>query len=286
MQKPRSSTSRACRRPIAIEQKHIGPHAPLDRRHGDRDLRLPADPHGPAGRAVLPGLRRADRHASRPTRSSARSWTSRRDEALPDGPAGDPGRRAATRRCGRRSARRATCGSASTARRYSIDELPQIDRRRKHAVEVVVDRVTVRPRRPVAASPAAWRTPCRWAAACCTWPIPATTCPSRTGRSRSTASTSPATAAAGASSRSRRTTSRSTARSAGARPARGWARRPAPTRPRCCAIPKLTLAQGAVALWPTVGQPLFAADARGAVAAAPACRSTCRSTSSAPSTAG
>ena len=51
-----------------------------------------------------------------------------------------------------------------------------------------------------------------------------------------TASTSPATSAAAASSRSRRTTSRSTARSAGARRAKAWARRPARTRPRCCAI--------------------------------------------------
>ena len=61
-------------------------------------------------------------------------------------------------------------------------------------------------------------------------------CPSRSGDVTSTASISPATSAAAASSRSRRTTFRSTARSAGARRAKGWARRPARTRRRCCAI--------------------------------------------------
>ena len=48
----------------------------LDRRHGHRDLRLPAHPHGPARPAALPELRDARSARSRPTRSSRRSSTS------------------------------------------------------------------------------------------------------------------------------------------------------------------------------------------------------------------
>ena len=72
-----------------------------------------------------------------------------------------------------------------------------------------------------------------------------------------TASTLPATAAAAASSRSRRTAFRSTVRSAGARPAKGWALSKAPITAALLHDPKLSLGEGAVALWPDAGSTLF-----------------------------
>ena len=168
---------------------------------------------------------------------------------------------------------------------YSIDELPAIDRRRKHDVEVVVDRVTVRPDAR-AASPAAWRTPCRWAAACCAWPIRATTCPSRSGRSKSHSQHF-------ACDRCGRSFEPLSPHNFSFNSSLGWC-------PACEGLgtqtganpaallrdPKLTLAQGAVALWPGADSRAVRGDARRPFAAARAFRPTCPSTSSAAATAG
>ena len=48
---------------------------------------------------------------------------------------------------------------------YNVDEPPAIDHRRKHAVEVVVDRVVVRPNQRGRASPTPSRRRWIWAAA-------------------------------------------------------------------------------------------------------------------------
>ena len=53
----------------------------LDGRHGHRDLRLPAPAVGAHRPPALPHLRQADRRASRPSRSSTRSWSCRRARA-------------------------------------------------------------------------------------------------------------------------------------------------------------------------------------------------------------
>ncbi len=51
---------------------------------------------------------------------------------------------------------------------YTVDEPPAIDRRRKHLVEVIVDRVTVRPAATaVVESLEVWKPRCRWAKAYC-----------------------------------------------------------------------------------------------------------------------
>ena len=120
---------------------------------------------------------------------------------------------------------------------YSVDQPPQIDRRRKHDVEVVIDRVTIRPdaRSRIAGSVENALSLGRGVLRVV---YPARrTCPSRNGRWRRTASTSSATGAGGASSRFRRTTFPSTVPWAGARRAKAWARKPARIRPPCCAIP-------------------------------------------------
>ena len=119
---------------------------------------------------------------------------------------------------------------------HSLDECPTIDRRRKHKVEVVVDRVVVKPdaRSRIADT-------IENALALGKGVMHVAVARRRRARAelggRSfTASTWPASSAAAASSRSRRTAFRSTARSAGARRAKGWACRSAPIRRRCCAI--------------------------------------------------
>ena len=74
----RSSTSTACRRPSPSSRRSLGHTPALDRRHRDRNLRLPADSVRPARQALLPRLR-ASRSARRPpTKSSTRCCASRR----------------------------------------------------------------------------------------------------------------------------------------------------------------------------------------------------------------
>ena len=159
----------------------------------------------------------------------------------------------------RQDARRSTA-AASTRSKWSID------------------RIVVRPRCSARGSPAASRTRWRWAKAWCTSPIRTTTCPSRAGRCASTASTWRAKSAAAASRRSTRTIFRSTARSAGARRAKGSARRPARIRPRCSATRSLTLAKGALLVWPDVSLADLRSRCSPRSRRTPACRSTCRTT--------
>ena len=168
---------------------------------------------------------------------------------------------------------------------YSVDEPPEIDRRRKHRVEVVVDRVTVRPdaRSRIAGS-------VENALALGRGVLHVAYPQGRRARAaladaRSTASISPATVAGGVSSRCRRTISPSTVRWAGARPAKGWACRRAPIRRPCCAIRSSRWPKGPWPLWPEAGSGVFRAMLE-ASPAPPACRWTCPSSSLAASTAG
>ena len=87
----------------------------------------------------------------------------------------------ATRRCGNRAGRPATSRVRVDGQTYSVDEPPEIDRRRKHRVEVVVDRVTVRARRPLADRRQRGKRPGPGPRRARTSPIPPTTCPSRAG---------------------------------------------------------------------------------------------------------
>ena len=139
---------------------------------------------------------------------------------------------------------------------HSLDKTPTIDRRRKHAVEV-----RRRPDRRAARCPLADRRQHRKRAragqrrrAC--RPSGRQRARAALAGARFTASTWPAKSAAAASTRSTRTISRSTARSAGARRAKAWARKSGRTRPRCCAMPNLTLAKGALLVWPDVSLPI------------------------------
>ena len=162
-----------------------------------------------------------------------------------------------------------------------------IDRRRKHEVEVVVDRVDRASPRPARGSPTASRTPWRSAKACCTSPAPTTTCPSTAGETivhsqhlacdqcgRSFEPLTPHSFSFN-SSLGWCTTCEGLGMQIGANPA------------ALLRDPKLTLAEGARR---SVAEPAAAACSPAMLdalsAAAPACRSTCRSSSSRPGSGG
>ena len=98
-------------------------------------------------------------------------------QALPDGAAGAARARRSTRRCATRFAAAGYVRMRVDGKSYSVDEPPAIDHRRKHAVEVVVDRVIVRGQPARRGSPTRWRRRWTWAAACCTSPMSTTTRP-------------------------------------------------------------------------------------------------------------
>ena len=95
-------------------------------------------------RAALPDLRPADHRA----RASSRSPTT--CSRCPRGPASwcsrrwCAGARASTATCSSRSAARASRGWRSTARRHAIDEVPALDKKFAHTIEVVVNRLVMR----------------------------------------------------------------------------------------------------------------------------------------------
>ena len=133
---------------------------------------------------------------------------------------------------------------------YNVEEPPAIDHRRKHLIEVVVDRVdrpgqpadAHRRRRGSGARPGPRRDARR--------PRGRQEARSRTGRSIASASTSPATAAAAASSRSTRIISRSTARSAGAPRCEGLGVQQGANPALLIRDPRQSLRDGALAAWP------------------------------------
>ena len=167
---------------------------------------------------------------------------------------------------------------------YSLDQPPEIDRRRKHQVEAVIDRVTVRPdaRGRIAGS---IENALALGRGVLTSAYPRDDVPEPAWRRASTASTLRASDAGGASSRSRRTIFPSTVPWAGARRAKGWGCRRAPIRRRWSATRS--------SRWPrapsSFGRPRKGRCSRHvgrAFAARPACRWTSPSSSSAASIGG
>ena len=214
MQKPQVDHIEGLSPAIAIEQKHAG-HTPRSTVGTVTEIYDYLRIHRlAAGPAVLPGLRHADRHANRPTRSSTRSWHQ---------PAGtklylmapleiDVGERYETlweeiRAAGLR-ARCAIDGQTLLARPAAADRPPAEARRRGG------DRPRDGPaRRPQSRIAGSVENALALGRGVLHVAYPARRrARSPTGRSRSTASTSPATSAGGASSRCRRTISRSTVR--------------------------------------------------------------------------
>ena len=232
MQKPRSITSAGLSPAIAIEQKNMG-HTPRSTVGTVTEiydyLRIL---FARLGQAALPRLRSARSARKPPTRSSTRSCSMPAGTKLYLMAPAEVDVGESTNRCGTTRAPAAIVRVRIDGQTHRSGRAAEIDRRRKHRVEVVVDRIIVRPD-GARASPTASKRHSPWARGCCTSRWSTTTCRKRNGRRRSTASTSPATGAAAVSSRSRRTVSRSTARWAGARPAKGWGPNMGRTRRLC-----------------------------------------------------
>ena len=168
----RSTTSRACRRPSPSSRSTSG-HTPRSTVGTVTEiydyLRIL---HVAAGPAVLPGLRHADRHAVGRRDHRQDHGPAGRHEALPDGPAGNPRRRAVRNAVGRDSrasgyVRDARRRPDVLGRRAAGDRPPAQARRRGG------DRPRDgSPRRPLADRRQRGERPVAGHAACCTWPIP------------------------------------------------------------------------------------------------------------------
>ena len=139
---------RARHRPVAGHQHRAEDdeqEPALDGRHRHRGLRLPAHPLRPARPAALPAAAASRSARRRPTRSSSKVLSLPEGTKLyMHGPAGAEGAGEVRRRCSTRSAGPGYVRMRVDGKSYSIDEPPAIDHRRKHAVEVVVDRNVVR----------------------------------------------------------------------------------------------------------------------------------------------
>ena len=138
----RSSGSRASRRRSASSRRRPAT-ARGHGRHGHRDLRLPADPLRAAGPAVLPEVRHPDRHADGRRDRREGAPPARGFEDLHDGAGGTPRRRDVRGALGRSAGlgvRRVRVDGQSV----DLDKPPKLTHRRKHRIEVVVDRAVVR----------------------------------------------------------------------------------------------------------------------------------------------
>ena len=109
-----------------------------------RNLRLPSRSVRSARPGILPGLSNPNRHANRPTRSSNGFCRCRKGRSSISWPRSNGKGRRNTRRCSTKSAEQALCECASTANRTASTIRRTIDHRRKHRVEVIVDRNVVR----------------------------------------------------------------------------------------------------------------------------------------------
>ena len=139
---------------------------------------------------------------------------------------------------------------------YQVDQPPEIDRRRKHTVEVIVDRATIRPdaRSRIADSV---ESALSLGAACCTWRIPAEDVPEPRWRTEIFSQHF-------ACDRCGRSFEQLTPHSFSFNSSLGWCQAceglGTQTGANTSALlrdPKLTLKQGAVALWPGVDNKLF-----------------------------
>ena len=134
------------RRPVAGDldraEDHLAQPA-LDRRHGHRDLRLHAPALRPRRRPLFAGDRAADREPDRvadgrPGAGAARghaALSARADRARPQGRVPQGARRAAEE-----GFQRVKIDGAF----HEIAEAPALDKKLKHDIEVVVDRIVVR----------------------------------------------------------------------------------------------------------------------------------------------
>ena len=116
----------------------------LDGRHRHRDLRLPARALRARGRAALPPVRRrGDGAVGRRDRRRAADAAGEDARSTLLAPQGRATARASSASCSRRRARPASRACASTASSSGSRTSPALDKKKKHTIELVVDRVSI-----------------------------------------------------------------------------------------------------------------------------------------------
>ena len=113
----------------------------LDGGDGHRDLRLHAAAVGARRHPLLAGHRAADREPDRLADGRPHPGDARGHAASTCWRRSCAAARASTARSWPSCSARASSGSRSTASFYEIDEAPALDKKLKHEIEVVVDRV-------------------------------------------------------------------------------------------------------------------------------------------------
>ena len=145
MQKPDVDQIDGLSPAISIEQKTTSKQPALDRRHRHRDLRLYAPAVG-AGRRALFARDRACRSRARPSRRwSTACWRCPKARGCICWRRSCAAARANTARSSPSTSRRASSASRSTASSTRSAEAPALDKKFKHDIDVVVDRIVVRP---------------------------------------------------------------------------------------------------------------------------------------------
>ncbi len=121
------------------------PQPALHRRHHHRNLRLPAAALLLDRRAALPDLRQRDFAPDHRADSAARAGAASRKTASWCWRPWCAAARASTRRTSKSWRARASCGRASMACCARSTTRSALDKRRNHTIEVVVDRLLVKP---------------------------------------------------------------------------------------------------------------------------------------------
>ena len=144
MQKPDVDQIDGLSPAISIEQKTTSQKSALDRRHGHRNSRLHAPALGARRRPLFASDGAADREPDRLADGRSRA-------RLPEGsrlyllaPV-VRGRKGEYRKEIAEYTKKASSASRSTAPIYEIADVPALDKKLKHDIDVVVDRIVVRP---------------------------------------------------------------------------------------------------------------------------------------------
>ena len=145
MQKPDVDHIEGLSPAISIEQKTTQPQPALDRRHRHRDLRLHAPAVGAGRRALLARSPACRSRRRRSARWSTGRWRCPRARGSTCSPRSCAAARASIAGSWPSGRRPASPGCGSTAQFYEIEDAPALDKKYKHDIEVVVDRLVVRP---------------------------------------------------------------------------------------------------------------------------------------------
>ena len=145
MQKPDVDHIEGLSPAISIEQKTTSQESALDRRHRHRDLRLSAPAVRAGGRALFARHRPSHRKPDRQPDGRPHPGAARRHAALSCWRPSCAAARANTARNWPSCRRRASSAPRWTANSTKSAPRPALDKKLKHDIEIVVDRIVVKP---------------------------------------------------------------------------------------------------------------------------------------------